>query len=173
VTASQSGFQPRNTPAERRAFFDVQRKIDAIPVGVSQADFDAALVTIDADIDAALTAAKAYADTLAVPVAGTITPTANWIVPTGFLHSLFKVGKIVVLNIALRNNTGATTAANPQIATIPAGFRPGNLVRVGSPIGTATAGGLQVSAAGAVQAVHAGVAANNDVCGTLTYQQVN
>lgn len=163
----EAGFQPRNTPAERRAFFDLDRKLRALPTTET---VDAAIADGDA---ATLTAANAYVDALMTPVVGTITNTASWTPTSGFQHSLIKIGKLVILNVSLRNGTGATTAANPQICTIPAGFRPAGLVRVGASIASVTPAAAQVSSAGAVQAVCAGVPINNDVCFTCVYQQVN
>ena len=48
------GYQPRNTPAERRAFYDLQRQVDkkiaeAADDGITQADADARYVNLEGD----------------------------------------------------------------------------------------------------------------------------
>ena len=51
-TPSAAGFQPRTTPAERRAFFDLQRQLGAASEGddgITQADADARYVNVAGD----------------------------------------------------------------------------------------------------------------------------
>lgn len=43
-TSPGGGFQPRNTPAERRAFFDVQRQLTDIFQRLDKVEADAAVL---------------------------------------------------------------------------------------------------------------------------------
>jgi hypothetical protein len=49
MPAAESGYQPRNTPAERRAFFDVQRQLAEILASV--AANTAAIAVLEARVD--------------------------------------------------------------------------------------------------------------------------
>lgn len=46
--AGSTGFQPRNTPAERRAFFDVDRRLRELPSAADIAALDARLDALEA-----------------------------------------------------------------------------------------------------------------------------
>lgn len=101
------GFQPRSTPAERRADLDLRRQIEAL--------------------NARLTIAEALlVERTAIDGVSGLTAAANWTL--GNNSALFKIdlGYITMafLRVNIANNTGAPAVAVVQMGTLPVGFRP-------------------------------------------------
>jgi hypothetical protein len=113
MTSARTGFQPRNTPAERRAFFDLDRRIRDF---VTQADVDAAVAPLATDAE--LAAAIAPLPTVTGPTA--VTVVNGWVAYGGGYQvpQVYRVGKRISLVGLFKNNTGAA-ATSGQIASLP------------------------------------------------------
>ena len=159
---SATGFQPRTTPAERRADIDLQRRIAAIgtgptgpagPAGPTGATGPAGATGATGSAGATGPAGPtgpAGADGVdgadAIGTAAAITPAANWTTST-FANQVTRVGDIVTLELTLTRTTSTSASPPGVVATVPAGFRPGATTRAAA-ISTTTFAAAQVTAAG-------------------------
>jgi hypothetical protein len=102
---SQGGFQARNTPAERRAFFDLDKKLRKL---LGKEDLDAAIAAFP---------------TTDGPV--TVTTLNGWASYGGGYASpqVYRIGKVVHLAGLFRNGNAAAVTVG-QIASVPAWANP-------------------------------------------------
>ena len=144
---SQVGYQPRTTPAERRAFYDLERKLGDIeltpgpegppgPAGpVGPVGPPGPVIDQNANL-----------------LAGT-----NFTVPSsGFTARATRVGSLVAIEATVTYSNATASGANPQAAIIPAGYRPTGTVRAaGIWVGTSVL--WQATAAGSLIVIIASV----------------
>lgn len=138
MASPSSGFQPRNTPAERRAFFDVQRQLKLVTDTAEEAVTDDEL-----------------AAAVAAGVNGTkvnLTAQTGWQVPqSGWQAKATRVGNLVIVEATVSNVSGGALT-NSVITILPSNYRPPNTWR-GVGIAGVTAILIQVSTIGQVSAI--------------------
>lgn len=130
MPSGRTGFQPRNTPAERRAFFDLQRKIDGLePPDLT--DY----------------ATKAYVDGK-FSAAVTVTPQVGWQHYGGSYGQVRVVRSGNMVNLqGLIQATVATTGGSSMVS-IPSGYRPVQQVIAGQMTSTGSLARVDVTTAG-------------------------
>lgn len=133
---AEGGFQPRTTPAERRAFFDIDRRLREF---VTQADIDAAVAPL---------ATVAYVDSQ-FSVVTTVAPSTGWQHYGGSYGQVrvVRAGKMVNLAGLIQATVAATTGT---MATVPTGFRPIQQILAGQLTSPGTLARVDITTAGAV-----------------------
>lgn len=131
----KGGFQPRNTPAERRAFFELERQLREIPA--ANVVFDPPVSGVTADPPTVQATFQEFANNYMIdmpqrflPTAGTGMDISDLEVVTEHCRLLLTFSRSARIFGAIRNSTGAALSVGSIIATVPAGARPSSTRRI-------------------------------------------
>jgi hypothetical protein len=139
---ARSGFQPRNTPAERRAFFDLQRQIGELPTTDDLADLASKTY-----VDTQNAADRAYVDAKFGDIA-TCAPQTGWQHYGGGYGQVqvARAGKVVTI-AGLIQATVATTGGSAMVV-VPSGYRPNATRLAGQMLSTGAMARVDISTTG-------------------------
>lgn len=167
MATPNGGYQPRNTPAERRAFFEVERKLRSIPA--ENVIFDPPVSGVTADPPTVQATFQEFAVNYMIDMPQRFLPTANTgmdisdiEVVTTHVRTLFAFSRVATVYGAIRNSTGSALAVGSIIATVPVGARPPSVRRItGVNANTGASLALNVNPNGTIEARNGATAVLN------------